>query len=346
MSLNVLMAPKNHEYINSLVKSLNQQDVKVKTLKPFHWGLFGNLIDAIAMYHHGCRIIHIHWLYIFPMAWMMKLFVIICKYFKIKIVWEVHNILPHGAKKTDYLMTKWFFKHIDGAIYHSRDDIHRSKKKLSEIGPKLFTTVPHANFNDAYPNNISASKARSSLGIPHNNRVILCFGFIRENRGYEYLIKSVENYKDMTILIVGKVWDKDTYNSVKKSIQNKPNFRLITGWIPNQEIQIYFNACDVVVLPYTDITTSGVIPLAYAFKKPVVASAIGGIKDVVSEKTGILVPPKDSVALRKAINSIFTKDIANMGIHAYEFAQNELSWEKSAGKIKNLYVSLLKGVAS
>ncbi|MDH5202215.1 MAG: glycosyltransferase, partial [Nitrospirota bacterium] len=74
---------------------------------------------------------------------------------------------------------------------------------------------------------------------------------------------------------------------------------------------------------------------------PVIATSIGGIRDVVNENTGILVPPKDTDALRKAIERIFIMDLQAMGRYAHEYAKKEFSWESNAQKIKELYESII-----
>jgi glycosyltransferase involved in cell wall biosynthesis len=102
-------------------------------------------------------------------------------------------------------------------------------------------------------------------------------------------------------------------------------------------VQVYFNACDFVVLPYTEITTSGVIPLAYAFSRPVITTDIGGLRDVVNKETGILVPVADAHALRGAMERLFVADLEKMGRDAHDFAEKEFSWESNAQKIKRLY---------
>jgi glycosyltransferase involved in cell wall biosynthesis len=57
--------------------------------------------------------------------------------------------------------------------------------------------------------------------------------------------------------------------------------------IPDEDIQLYMNAADVVVLPYRNVLNSGVLQLAYSFAKPVVAAAVGSLPAEVDATTGI-----------------------------------------------------------
>ncbi len=94
----------------------------------------------------------------------------------------------------------------------------------------------------------------------------------------------------------------------------------------------------VVVLPYTHATQSGVIPLAYAFAKPVVATNVGCLDEqVIDGKTGILVPSHDPIALANALIKILNNkiEIKKMGIYAHKYMQENLTWEASAKQLVN-----------
>jgi glycosyltransferase involved in cell wall biosynthesis len=267
----------------------------------------------------------------------MKAFTYLCRGLGIRIVWEMHNILPHGGADRERESSRWFYEHADGIIYHSRSDVRRAKETLGTDVDKPHIVVPHGHFNESYPNTITREAAREKLSVPAHDRVILCFGFIRRNRGYEHLIEAVRDMERTTVIIAGKLEDRDVYETLERHARTLPHLRLHGGWIPDGEIQWYFNACDVVVLPYTDITTSGVIPLAYAFSRPVVTSDIGGIRDVVNADTGILVPAGDAASLKKAIDRIFAMDPVAMGRRAYVFAKQEFDWDANARKIREFY---------
>lgn len=331
------MIPRNHEYIHRLKFNLEKIGVQVKILKPFHYSTLSNIAKMFFFRVKGYRIIHVHWLYIFPLTFVMKGFYYFCKMLGIKIIWEMHNIIPHKNKEINRRNSKWFYEKSDAVIFHSKSDIVRTRELLETNVDKEHIVIPHGNFNESYENKVSKEEARRILNIPDNKRMILCFGFIRKNRGYQYLIEAIKDAQDIIVVVAGKVEDKDTYKKLLDYKEEISNLKIFAEWISEDEMQIYFNACDIVVLPYTHITTSGVIPLAYAFSRPVVTTGIGGIKDIVNDKTGILVPPEDTDALREAIDRIFNMDIEGMGRYAYEYAQREFSWESNALQIKGLY---------
>jgi glycosyltransferase involved in cell wall biosynthesis len=338
--MKVFLIPRNHEYIRLLKVHLEQQGVRVVLLKPFHYSSLSNIVKIIVFSARGFKIIHVHWLYIFPFRFIMKKFCMLCKILGIQIIWEMHNILPHGFTDRDRENSRWFFERANGIIFHSRSDIQRAKETYGTVADKPHIIIPHGNFNESYPNTITKESARERLSISASEKVILCFGHIRRHRGYEYLIDAVRDMRNTTVIIAGKVQDGDIYQSLQAHKKVLPHIKLYVGWIPDSEVQLYFNACDIVVLPYTAITTSGVIPLAYAFSRPVITSDIGGIKDVVNDDTGMLVPPMDSEALKKAIGDIFTKDLQSMGDRAQDFAKKAFSWTSNAKKLKEFYMTM------
>jgi len=274
---------------------------------------------------------------------MMKAFVHLCRFMGIKVVWEVHNILPHEATEKDRAKSRWLYENADALIFHSEGDVERSREVLgSRVVKKDYTVIPHGNFNDSYPNEVSREEARKALGIPGDKEVILCFGFIRRNRGYEYLLEAARDMEDTIILVAGGARDKEVEEWLRAKDGEIKNLDLRIGFIPDAEIQNYFNASDFVALPYTDITTSGVVPLSYAFHRPVISSAIPGITEVVEEgKTGLLIPPGNSAALREAIEKMRGMDLVEMGRYARDYAEEKFSWNSNANKIKDLYDSLL-----
>jgi glycosyltransferase involved in cell wall biosynthesis len=335
--MKVFILPRNHEYIRRLQRHLQRAGVQVVLLRPFHHASLSNLVKLIVFSIRGFRIVHVHWLYVFPLRSLMKGFVSLCRGLGIRIIWEMHNILPHGGAERERTDSRWFFEHADGIIYHSRSDIERAKATFGTNVDKPHIVIPHGNFNESYPNTITRAAAREKLSVPARDRVILCFGFIRRNRGYEHLIEAVKDMERTTVIIAGKLEDRDVYQALERHARTLPHLRLHGGWIPDDEIQWFFNACDVVVLPYTDITTSGVIPLAYAFSRPVITSDIGGIRDVVNADTGILVPVGDAASLKNAIERMFAMDLETMGRRAHAYAKKEFDWDANARKIREFY---------
>ena len=139
------------------------------------------------------------------------------------------------------------------------------------------------------------------------------------------------------IVIAGSGENFDKY---ERMFVSRDRFVVYNKFIPNEMVANLFQSASIVVLPYIEASQSGVIPLAYAFGKPVVATDVGSLSEIVDDgKTGYIVPPKDPNAIATAVN-LLLKDkniLKTMGQNAYAKAKKDLSWETIAAKTMYVY---------
>ena len=114
-------------------------------------------------------------------------------------------------------------------------------------------------------------------------------------------------------------------------------------FIPDEEVQVFFHAADVVILPYRAVLTSGSAILAISFGKPVVAPALGLITDLIRDgEDGLLYDPDEPGGLLRAMRRFLDLDArarTRMGAAARATAAR-LSWGKASGA---LYLDALAG---
>jgi glycosyltransferase involved in cell wall biosynthesis len=139
--------------------------------------------------------------------------------------------------------------------------------------------------------------------IQEDNNLILFFGRIWEYKGLKYLIQAepliTAQIPEARIIIAGKGEDFAHYRSMMVHPQH---FIVYNEFIPGDKVSELFGQASIVTLPYIDATQSGVIPLAYTYAKPVVATTVGSLPEMVEHgRTGYLVPPCDEKALAEAI---------------------------------------------
>ena len=145
---------------------------------------------------------------------------------------------------------------------------------------------------------------------------------------------------DYQILICGESYGNDDYylDLIKDNCHNT-EIKWINKFIPSNEVGMYFSASDVVVLPYKTASQSGIIPLAYSFQRPVIASNIKGIREMVLDgETGALFEKNNSKSLSDKIEQFFAQktDYKN---NIKNF-RTKFSWSSFVHEIESLYKCL------
>ena len=113
--------------------------------------------------------------------------------------------------------------------------------------------------------------------------------------------------------------------------------QIYDGYIPDQEVEKFFAASDIVVLPYISATQSGIVQIAYGFEKPVVVTNVGGLPEVVKNgKTGYVVEAENSGAIAQAIIRFFESDNRKAFESAIQEEADRYSWDNMSKKIYEL----------
>ncbi|MEM2124418.1 MAG: glycosyltransferase [Methanolinea sp.] len=159
------------------------------------------------------------------------------------------------------------------------------------------TVIPHPLY-DQYPR-VDKEKARESLGIAEEN-VILFFGLLRPYKGVKYLVRAFEELpddvaRDTRLLIVGEAWeDRESLARVRES-PRRERITVVDRYVPDREVPLYFSAADMLVLPYTRASQSGVAHIAMAYGLPVVATRVGGLAEGMGSYPGAFLVSPGSV---------------------------------------------------
>jgi len=340
----VIMIPNNHAYIHELTKALKEKNVSVTLLPSFHYSTLSNIIKILRLRKKGYDIIHIQWTYIFPFTFLMKFFVKLFRKLNFKIVWTIHDFHEESLKSRYSSKERlvWLYDNSDYRFIHYKSNI-ASFEKIIEKKVNNTEVIYHPVFS-SYKNTISAEKSRELLSLQKKDKVLLLFGKIRKYKGFELFIKAFESLdKEYKGLIVGQSSHPDLVKVLKEKEKILPNIKIFDKYISDDDLQIYFNAADVVILPYLSITTSGVALLAYHFRKPVITTNIGGMPETVFDgETGLLIDPNDIEGLIIAIKKIFKMDYKKMGDKAFEMKKIKFNWDNLAEKTKNVYEKVIK----
>jgi glycosyltransferase involved in cell wall biosynthesis len=119
-------------------------------------------------------------------------------------------------------------------------------------------------------------------------------------------------------------------------LQNDVSF---IGAVPHTKLPQFISAADVVVIPSLMEASSLFLIESMACKRPVIATNVGGIPEIMNESCGLLVPPRDSFALSQAINKLLAdRDLRdNLAREAYGAVKDTLTWDKIAHQTENAY---------
>ncbi len=214
-----------------------------------------------------------------------------------KIVWTVHNLASHERRYPR--LEKWFWRaflrRLDGFITLSESGLQSAREKFTELRNLPGTVVPHGHYRGEYPDD-SREDCRQQLGIPSNAKVVLFFGWIRDYKNVPGLIAAFRGLSDSqaALCIAGREFSKSggsrLHTSTRQTSVRQTSVReLTTGdsriylhlrHVPNEEVQTFFGAADLVALPYREILNSGTALLALSFNKPVLVPRKGAMAEL------------------------------------------------------------------
>ncbi|MDD1719332.1 MAG: glycosyltransferase [Methanoregulaceae archaeon] len=200
------------------------------------------------------------------------------------------------------------------------------------VPPERTVIIPHGLY-DQYPV-IQRAVAKEKLGI-REDYTILFFGLLRPYKGVKTLIEAfgllprgiVEQSR---LLIVGEAWEDQESVLMSRESKYKDRITVIDRYVTDDEISIFFSAADVLVIPYTRASASGVAHIGMAFGLPIVASSVGGLLEGLGTYSGTtFVQPQKADDLAAAL--LYVAD------HRQYFAPpEELRWEAVGKKWKQL----------
>ena len=263
----------------------------------------------------------------------------------IRILFTCHNVFPHERFPLDKFLTRLILKEGDGFIVQSKQD---EKDLLSVKKDANEKYHPHPTYNAFKIRNISTGTGRKEIvaidgfDINENTKILLFFGFVREYKGLKYLLKAmpkiVAEIEDCRLLVVGSFGDDKTeYLDLINQLKIEKYVYLKDSYTADNEVEKYFAASDLVVLPYEDATQSGIVQIAYGFEKPCLVTRVGGLPDVVlDKKTGYVVEKQNPDEITEAVKDFFKNNRYQEMREEIEREEDRFSWKHMTEEIKGL----------
>jgi beta-1,4-mannosyltransferase len=267
-------------------------------------------------------------------------------------VWTMHNTTSHDGRDPAYerQMVQALINACRGIIVLSDAGKEILHKEYHVPITCLVRVIPHGHFIDAYPNTISKADARSNLSLPQHGRVVLSFGRVAPYKGHIELINAftATAQRGDILLIAGKPVDTQfaQFLQAKAGLASAagPTVRLDFRAIPSEEVQNYFNACDLVALPFDAILNSGSLLLAMSFGRCVVAPHLGSIPSIVLPEGWFQYRPGDPEDLKSAIaTGLADQNLQFRGQKVLEFTKLRYNWTSIGASLKMFYSDLLIG---
>ena len=246
----------------------------------------------------------------------------------------LHNVVPHESRLFDTSLTKKFLNVNDGFVVMSE----HVKSNLLKFMPDANCSIKHHPFYDHFGVKIEKETARNELGIPTDKKILLFFGFIRKYKGLDLLLDAMQHLSaDYHLIIAGESYENfEHYQKIIDKHQLSANITLFNQYIPHSDVKRYFSASDLVVLPYRSATQSGIVPVAYHFNIPVMATDVGGLKEnIVDKKTGFILKENNPEYIANKIKSFFP--IGEEYAQEIEELKQQNSWSSFADEVIRLY---------
>lgn len=254
-----------------------------------------------------------------------------------KIISVLDNVIPHEKRFGDKLLSKYFIGSCDGFIAMSKsvyDDLRIFDKK------KPMILSPHPIY-DNFGEKVDKETAIERLKLDPQTRYMLFFGLIRDYKGLDILLNAMADSrlrdKNFKLIVAGEFYnDGQKYFDQEKDLQLEGKIIWKTGFVPNDDVKLYFCASDLIVQPYKSATQSGVTQIAYHFERPMLVTNVGGLSEIVPNgKIGYSIEP-NSKEITDAICDFYDNNREEQFVANIKEEKKKYSWNRMTENIKKV----------
>jgi len=323
---------------NSIPEQIRQNKLYLLLVAPYI--VFGVLGLKRLLQRESFDVIHVHWPFplgifgYFAGRWSHA--PVLSQFYGVELRW-VRSKMPVFIP-----FLRWIIKHSDLVVAISS----HTRKEIEIIAPG--SRVEIVPFGSPVPPMVESEREAQD---PARTRRVLFVGRLVERKGVEYLVRAMKEIScpwpvELDIVGTGPLEENLKALAEQSGLSGRVHLR---GKVSTEELKRYYSACDCFVLPAIvdskgDTEGLGVVLIeALSYRRPVIASDLGGIVDIVQhEKTGLLVPEKDSLSLAAAIMRVLTdKALAgHLAEDGYKFVQSYFDWERITDRWVFLYREL------
>lgn len=293
----------------------------VDSMAPHTW-----LRAAARVRRAGCRLLVVQWWHPFFAAADASIARLVRRH-GVRVLYVCHNVLPHESSHLDGLLVRLGLGAADAYVVHSAGD-RATLQRLLPGRPMALTPLPVFDFFAR--GRIDRAAARRQLQV--DGAVALFFGLVRPYKGLDVLLQALARVRRelaLTLLVVGEFYEaRAPYDALVDRLGVRDGVRFVDRYVANDEVETYFQAADVVVLPYKSATQSAIVQIALSFERPAIVTRVGGLPESVRPgATGEVVPPEDPDALAQALLSFFRSGGVEARRTALQGAARAFDWE-------------------
>ena len=312
---------------------------RINSTNPFNWMKVGREIRD----KNADMVIFCYWMS-FMAPSFGKIARIVHRNGKTKCIALVHNMIPHEQNILDKILPPYFVKSMDGFIALSKsvaDDIGKFDKHNK---PKTFS--PHPIY-DHYGILLDRNEALQKIGLDHNCKYVLFFGLVRAYKGLDLLIDAFADEKlrnsNIKLIVAGEFYqDENIYRKQISDLGIEDKIIIHNEFIPDDKVNLYFSAADIIAQTYKSATQSGVTQIAFHFEKPMLVTNVGGLGEIViNGKSGYVVEPKAN-EIADALSDFFDKERSTEFAQAVRTEKGKYAWSIMTAKIVKLYGDCLE----
>jgi glycosyltransferase involved in cell wall biosynthesis len=341
----IISKVKRNPYVELLCQGLNQPGL----------GLVARIEDQLSVgwlwsQRRQIDVLHVQWLellFSYPSLgrslkrWLSVMMALaLARLQGICLVYTLHNVWQHeGQRKTlTALGNRVMFALAQAVHVHDPETAAALAQRWGRR--RGVHVIPHGNYVAAYANTVSQAEARAYLGLADRPFIYLFLGRVRPYKGIEELLAAFRALGgDCALVIAGEAQEPSYLSAVRAKAQGDPRVHLHLEYVPDDQVQWYLNACDVCVLPYRHVTTSGAALLAFSFGVPIIAPRIGCFQELVgANERGLLYDANDPDGLLTGLRAARQLQLPALRQACRRYI-NDLDWPSIARRHAAMYTS-------
>ncbi len=258
----------------------------------------------------------------------------------VRVVSVLDNVIPHEPKPWDGVLIRYFIRSVDGFVAMSESVRQDCLRFISKKHPKPVALCPHPLY-DNFGEIVDKTEARRQLGLPETGKILLFFGFIRDYKGLDLLLRAYADARlqneQVHLVVAGEFYNNsEKYYALEKELGLKQPVIWRTEFIPDEQVRVYFSAADLIVQPYKTATQSGVTQIAYHFRKPMLVTNVGGLAEIVPNGKVGYVTAVDPQAIADALADFCAREDSECFRTGIEEERQKYSWSRMLQTIKSV----------